>query len=241
MERTMSEMNIRRRADQSVADVRTFILASITKGRWKPGDKLPTERELGARFRLARNTLRRGLAELVEEGRITRHVGRGTFVAPAEPNGSSELTIEADLAVRILRASPAEVMDLRLMIEPQAIERATARATGDDLDTMQECLKRGHVARSIMEFEHWDAVLHKRIVAAACNTLLATLYDAVNLVRHQAEWGRLKERTLTPERRRIYETQHRRIIETLCDRDPQEAVAALRNHLMTVRRNLLGE
>jgi GntR family transcriptional regulator, transcriptional repressor for pyruvate dehydrogenase complex len=237
----MNATNIRRRAHQRVADVRTFILANIAKGLWKPGDKLPTERELGARFRLARNTLRRGLTELVEERRITRQVGRGTFVAPTEPNGASQLTIEADLAARILRASPAEVMDLRLMIEPQAIERATARATGDDLDAMQECLKRGHVARSTMEFEHWDAVLHKRIVAAACNTLLATLYDAVNLVRHQAEWGRLKERTLTPERRRIYETQHRRIIETLCDRDPQEAVAALRNHLMTVRRNLLGE
>jgi len=237
----MNETNIRRRADRTVADVQTFILASIAKGRWKPGDKLPTERELVARFGLARNTLRRGLAELVEEGRITRHVGRGTFVAPGEANGISELTIEADLALRILRASPSEVMDLRLMIEPQAIERATARATRDDLDAMQECLKRGHAARSVVEFEHWDAVLHRRIVGAACNTLLATLYDAINLVRHQAEWGRLKERTLTPERRKTYETQHRRIVDALCDRDPEQATAALRNHLTTVRRNLLGE
>jgi DNA-binding FadR family transcriptional regulator len=237
----MVRANIRRHADKSVADVRAFITTRIDKGLWKPGDKLPTERELGERFGLARNTLRHGLAALVEEGRIRRHVGRGTFVAPLETNGELALPAETSLVTRILRASPAEVMDLRLMLEPQAIERASARASSDDLDAMQECLKRGRAARSVEEFEHWDAVLHKRIVAAACNTLLATLYDAINLVRQEAEWGRLKERTLTPNRRKLYESQHRRIVEALQDRDSTTAMDALRAHLLTVRRNLVGE
>lgn len=236
----MDRTDIRRHADKSIVQVLTFITANIDKGLWKPGHKLPTERELSQRFGLARNTLRSGLAALAKEGRIMRHVGRGTFVA-SSVNGNSEPLIKTDLAARIVRASPAEVMDLRLMIEPQAIERATARATTDDLDAMQECLKRGKAARSVEDFEHWDAALHKRIVAAARNSLLATLYDAINLVRRQGEWGRLKERTLIPSRRKLYESQHDRIVEALRDRDNAAAVGALRDHLLTVRRNLVGE
>lgn len=236
----MDRANIRRQAEENVAQVLAFITTNIDRGLWKPGHKLPTERELGERFGLARNTLRRGLAVLAKEGRIVRHVGRGTFVT-SSANGSFEPSIENDLIARIVRASPAEVMDLRLMIEPQALERATARASTDDLDAMQECLKRGKAARSVEEFEHWDAALHKRIVAAACNTLLAILYDAINLVRQEAEWGRLKERTLTPGRRKLYEGQHHRIVEALRDRDSASAVEALREHLLTVRRNLVGE
>lgn len=209
---------------------------------WKPGDRLPTERELGERFRLARNTLRRGLIALESEGRITRHVGRGTFVArPEVAAGAAGPATEAGLMSRILRASPAEVMDIRLMIEPQAIERATTRASSDDLDVMRDCLRRSEAATSVREFEHWDGALHERIVAAARNGLLTTFYDAVNLVRRQAEWGRLKERSLTPERRRAYEAQHRRIVQALRDRDPDQAVSALREHLMAVRQNLLGD
>jgi DNA-binding FadR family transcriptional regulator len=46
--------------DRGAAALLRFIEGSIAGGVWKPGDQLPTERELGARFGLARNTLRSG-------------------------------------------------------------------------------------------------------------------------------------------------------------------------------------
>ena len=54
--------------------------ASLDEGRWHPGDKLPTERELAAHYGCSLITVRRALSELSREGRIERTRGRGTFV-----------------------------------------------------------------------------------------------------------------------------------------------------------------
>ena len=53
----------------------------IASGQWQEGDRLPSERELCQRFDVSRSTLRQALAELEDRGFVTRHQGRGTFVA----------------------------------------------------------------------------------------------------------------------------------------------------------------
>src|SRR5688572_27744725 len=73
--------NIRRRASDSVDSACRRIERNIKLGMWKPGHRLPTERELQVELGVARNTLRKGLQRLEREGKIVRHVGRGTFVA----------------------------------------------------------------------------------------------------------------------------------------------------------------
>jgi DNA-binding GntR family transcriptional regulator len=57
------------------------IAADITSGRLEPGWKLPPETELAESYGVARNTVRRAVAGLVEEGRLVVVHGRGTFVA----------------------------------------------------------------------------------------------------------------------------------------------------------------
>src|SRR5215207_172397 len=73
--------NVRRRAREAAKEIRRFVEQGIAIARWKPGDRLPTERELAERFSIGRNTVRRTLMSLEREGTIVRHVGRGTFIS----------------------------------------------------------------------------------------------------------------------------------------------------------------
>ncbi len=223
----MSASGEPRGAPRGLGAALAFVRRQIDEGAWRPGDRLPNERELAQRFGLARNTLRRGLGALEAEGAITRHVGRGTFVAA--PAGA------AGLEARFERASPAEIMALRLLLEPQAIELAAARATADDLVFLRDCLGRSEAASTIRGFEEWDGKLHQRIVQVARIELLCDIYAAIDAARRTAAWGKLKDRSLTPELRTRYEEQHRSIVEALVQRDAERARAEMRAHLAAVQ------
>lgn len=54
---------------------------SIEKGHWIPGDKIPSENQLMDRFGVSRNTAKKAIEELVQEGILYRIQGKGTFVA----------------------------------------------------------------------------------------------------------------------------------------------------------------
>lgn len=232
----MPRRNVRTKARRGVVAALAFIDEQIENGVWKDGEQLPPERQLVDRFGVSRNTLRKSLKQLEAAGKISRHIGRGTFVTASRPHTR---TREDDALTRkIHRASPSEVMDLRLMLEPQSGELAASRATSDDLAAMEACLKGCENAGSVSEFEEWDGRLHQTIVSAARNQLLADIYDAINGVRNSTEWGKLKERSLTAERRAAYIRHHRAIVTALTDRDAERARKEIRNHLIAVKEGL---
>jgi GntR family transcriptional regulator len=57
----------------------------IVSGRWEPGIRLPSELELCSHFGVSRTTLRQALSRLEQEGLVSRHKGRGTFVEGTRP------------------------------------------------------------------------------------------------------------------------------------------------------------
>lgn len=64
------------------AQLKTLLLEDIVRGRYEPGDRLPTEHELCAMHGISRTPVSRALSELADEGVIIRHRRRGTFVNP---------------------------------------------------------------------------------------------------------------------------------------------------------------
>lgn len=227
-----SEPQSARRAGKrdGVQEIRAFLLEAVAQGAIGPGGKLPTERELATRFELPRNTVRKTLAQLEAEGTITRHVGRGTFLA----DGGG---FPAD---SIAHTSPAELMEARLRLEPAMAELIVINATPADFERMDTCLDRAERGAALDDFEVWDAALHQAMAAATHNRFMIRVFDMATAVRHQTEWGKLKDRVVTPERRIQYQEEHRAIVNALKARDADRARAAILAHLQHARRNLFG-
>jgi DNA-binding FadR family transcriptional regulator len=213
--------------------VREFITAAAANGALAPGARLPTERELAKRFAIPRNAVRRTLAQLEAEGAITRHVGRGTFLAPRMEGKAAAFD-------GVAHTSPAEVMEARLRIEPALAELIVTNATPADFERMEMCLEKAERATTLDEFELWDAALHQAIATATHNRFVIRVLDMVTAVRQQAEWGKLKDRIVTPERRIRYQEEHRNIVGALRERDAERARACIIEHLQHARRNLFG-
>jgi GntR family transcriptional regulator len=61
--------------------IKSLILQSLHDGEWKPGEPIPSEFELAARFRVSQGTVRKAIDELAAENLVVRRQGKGTFVA----------------------------------------------------------------------------------------------------------------------------------------------------------------
>lgn len=221
----------------TAAHLRETILEKLKSRTWRAGHRLPTERALGEEFGISRSTVRRVLLDFKRRRLITQTVGSGTYVSDQVHEVLSELAP----AGGALAVSPAELMSARLVLEPAIIEMVIGNATAADFARMDECNHRAEAATTLEDFEHWDAALHEAIAVAAHNGFITSVLRLMNEVRAQAEWGVLKRRSATPERRLEYQQEHRALVTALKDRDAAQARALCLAHLRHVRSNMLGD
>ena len=227
-----------------------LILSGARQAGHGPGSRLPTERQLAADLGVTRSSVRHALAMLEAQGRISREVGRGTFLRDA-PQTGRDAVLAADSPAGLgpgpvpagsqapgADFAPADVMTVRRLLEPPAMSLVVAWATAADLDEMDRCLAGGDRAASYEEFESWDLALHRCIMAASRSPLLAALYQAIETARHGQVWGDLKRRSASPEHREQYQGDHRAIVGALHARDSAQAVEAMRLHLARVSDHL---
>jgi len=241
-----------------------LILSGARQAGQGPGSRLPTERQLAADLGVTRSSVRHALAMLEAQGRISREVGRGTFLRDTPQTAAEAAAADSlspppagpDLAPPALAGlvaaapgsgaahapgadfAPADVMTVRRLLEPPAMSLVVAWATAADLEEMDRCLAGGDRAGSYEEFESWDLALHRCIMAATHSPLLAALYQAIEAARHGQVWGDLKRRSASPEHREQYQGDHRAIVGALRARDSARAVEAMRLHLARVSDHL---
>jgi DNA-binding FadR family transcriptional regulator len=205
-------------------DLADVILAECVDGGAVTGAQLPTERELAEQLGVTRAAVRHALSYLEAAGRISREVGRGTFLRVEEAADD---------------IGPADVMQARELFEPQVVPLVVTHATARDFAELDRCLRGGADAESAAEFEQWDDAFHRAIVVAAHNRLLLRMYSSIEAARHGPLWGNLKRSNDSPERRAQYIADHQRIVEALRAREVDGADEATRAHLARVRANLL--
>lgn len=216
--------------------IRAYVLDGIASGTLKPQQKLPTERQLADQFGRPRSAVRKTLMILEAEGRIVRHVGRGTFVTQqsAPPvNGTAMLVPDT---------SPSDLIEARLVFEPNLAPLIASNATSADFRKMADCLEAAAAAKSLEEYEAQDDAFHLAIAQATHNSLLIRTAEMLSTARHDAAWGFLKERrgTFKPMRRTQVRAQHLAILDAIRERDVDATRQLLLDHLLDVRQNLLG-
>lgn len=212
------------------------ILSRCTEPDYPPGGRLPTERRLASELGVTRTMVRHALAVLEAEGRISREVGRGTFLRAPPIDGADPSVSQT----AVDEVGPADVMAARRVIEPQVLPLVVAWATPRDFDELRRCVRGGAVAQSAAEFETWDFALHHAIVAAGRNQLVRSMYGVVERAREGELWGTLKRRNDSRERRAAYQADHAALVDAICARETQRAVDVMEAHLARVQDNLLG-
>ncbi|MDB5796803.1 MAG: GntR family transcriptional regulator [Paucimonas sp.] len=111
--------------------IKALITQSLQSGEWKPGELIPSEVELAARFKVSQGTVRKAIDELSAENLVVRRQGKGTFVATHH---------EARAQFRFLRLMPDEgepqpaenrVLDVKRLRAPAEVARLLDLRTGD--------------------------------------------------------------------------------------------------------------
>jgi GntR family transcriptional repressor for pyruvate dehydrogenase complex len=220
-----------------MTDFATEALAEKLKTGFAQGDfvrdgRVIAERTLAEQLGVGRRALRKALDLLESDGLIWRRQGQGTFFGtPPTPR----LRKLEGLATK---TSPFEIMEVRQEIEPSMARFAALRASQGDIDAMRSMVEKAANATTQAEYEKWDAAFHQRLAESVKNTLFLAVFEAVNAVRREAAWARMRESSHSDTLIEELSAQHRDIINAIELRDPKRAEDAMRRHLSEVEHAL---
>ena len=203
----------------------------ILQGVLRPGDRLPSERELSETLEVSRPTLREALAELEERGLVVARPGGGTYIADVLGSAFApplvELFATHDKAL-------FDYIDFRRDLEALAAERAAQNATDADLATIASVFARMEDAaqkRNPDEASALDAQFHMAIVEAAHNVVMLHMMRSIyELLVRGVFYNRNIVYGLRRGRDMLLE-QHRAIRNAVLARDPAAARRAVEEHM----------
>lgn len=214
--------------------VQEALLGAIHRGDFKPGEALPSERELVETFGVSRVSVREAMRWLEALGYIDVHQGRGSFVSRGPTDGY------IGPFSRWLRIHKEEVLDLlrvRGALDELAAEGAAEWAEGRSLDAIRTAHAAFAAAAETPDLTldrlvELDIEFHQAIAEASGSQLLIHLLQDLN--RHL---GRSRKITLAPEGRpRRSAREHEEIVEAILSRRPWQAKEAVARHIAAVRR-----
>lgn len=162
--------------------VKEQILAAITNGEYGPGDKLPSESELGGTIGVSRVSIREALRSLEAVGLIEIHHGRGSFVAMG-PRDRYQSPFVGWLQVH--RDEILDLMKVRGALDELAAAEAATNADGPALAAVDDAQERFRVAArnpeaAMDELIEADVAFHIAIARASGSSLLLDLLHELN-------------------------------------------------------------
>jgi len=131
--------------------IKALILQSLDRGEWKPGEAIPSELDLAARFKVSQGTVRKAIDELAADNILLRRQGKGTFVATHH---------EDRVRFRFLRLAPddgqhdrsrSRFLECRRLRAPAEVAKALELRAGDSVVLVRRVLSFGEVPTVIDE------------------------------------------------------------------------------------------
>ena len=218
------------------------IVEAIRSGTWRPGERMPPERDLADALGVSRPSLREALGALQVLGVLETKHGSGTWVAAnaievvAQSPPANLHDLNADI-------SPVAVLESRLTIEPPIARFAALRYEHDA--RIEQLLEMMNEARDWENPAHraiWsdaDRLFHRQLAAQTDNPVFLAFADHVAFVMGQPLWRRLRDEMLTvPGRIEASIEEHARIHDAICRGDAETAWSAAHDHVCVVREQM---
>lgn len=206
------------------------MLAMISAGEWKSGEKILSEHELAAMFQVSRNSVRAALQKLSALGLLESRQGEGTFVS----NESASNIYFNSLLPSLMWGNfeLQEILEFRKIIEIETVKLAAERATPEEIQQLEQVEEqmRGEVREGQpydkKKFARQDMYFHEIIVRSARNSVLNRVYSIVKdaLVANQL----LIQEIIGPKYTFVY---HPKILEAIRNRDKETAGRLMEEHL----------
>jgi DNA-binding FadR family transcriptional regulator len=216
-------------ADEIVSQLK----AAILSGRYTPGERLPTERELTGQFQVSRVVVREALRELEITGlvRILQGPSGGAYVTDLSTDHLDSAFLDLFLYNKV---SVAELIQARRLVECEIARLAAARCDAESIRRLQAALDAEQAAGAV----HADFVanrlrFHHLLAEMSGNRLLQAI--ASSLFRLTGEV--ILE--VKPVKKVIHRTQeHAGILRAIADRDADGAALAMNDHLQHMGKRL---
>lgn len=222
------------RTSQVIADQIRLLLRD---GRLKPGDRLPSERDLCQRFGVSRVTVREALRVLEANGLIEIKVGARGGAIVSSPSSESLGEGLADL----LTLSPftaSHVTEARLILELGLVPMVVERATEEDIAALRELADQGRRALNKGEYTvEMSAAFHIRLAGATRNPAIEML---VRSFHGPLVMSLEKAQHAAPRMGRRGVEEHRAIVDAVEARDVQRAADIMREHLERTAQRVAG-
>jgi GntR family transcriptional regulator, transcriptional repressor for pyruvate dehydrogenase complex len=206
----------------------------ILRGILRPGERLPSERDLADKLGVSRPSLRDAIGELAEAGLLTSKAGSGVFVA--EVLGSAF----SPALVRLFATHDEAVFDyiaFRRDMEGLAAERAARLGSDIDLQVIDAIFRKmeaAHQKRDPTDEAELDAAFHMAIIEASHNVImLHMLRSMFDLLREGVFYNRQVMFRNRITREELLD-QHRAMNDAVQARDPVAARTAVEAHLAYV-------
>ena len=217
----------RRKEDVTVKLIAVF-KQLIAEGTLEPGGRLPAERELAESFGVSRSSLRQALKVLEIMGVISQRVGDGTYL-----NKGADAILREPMEFLILLdgISAHELMEARLLVEPELAARAALRASDEDIAEIQKELRAMEASKEDHAgFVAHDLLFHQAVFHAAGNRVTSLMFSVVH--KSLDKLITMTSQVVEPEHTL---TLHRRIYQAIRKRDQEESRRRMTEHLVDAR------